>query len=167
MIPPRPRRQEFGTRRNENEHTHRSDAIDHPGDQLLGGRINPVRIFQDNQNRLLLGQLAQLMHDRGNRRGFALWGCELERRITVIERYREKIGEKTPCCVGKIIGRTKERFQLLQLDRSRILDRKAGGPLKLTDDRMERAVCVIRRALEDQMVVGIVSDSLPQSINRP
>src|SRR5439155_6391632 len=65
----------------------------------------------------------------------------------------------------EIVCRTEQRFQLLQLERGRIFQRKAGGPLKLTDDGMKRAIRVIGRTLEDQMVVGIVDNSLKQGVN--
>src|ERR1700736_5068175 len=100
------------------------------------------------------------MDDRSNRGGLALRRRQLKGRITTVERDREKIREKIPRCITKIVGGTEQRFQFLQLCRSRILQRKAGGPFELTDNRMKRAVRVIRRALEDQMVVRIINDSL-------
>jgi len=105
------------------------------------------------------------MHDRRNRCGLALGWWKLELRITAVEGDREEIGEKTPRRVTQIIRRTEERFQLLKFDRSRILQRKAGGPLKLTNDGMKRAVRVIGRALTNQMVLGIADDPLKQCIN--
>src|SRR5947207_15940591 len=105
------------------------------------------------------------MRDGGNRCGFALGRCQVKRGITIVERYREEVGEKSPRRVTKIVGCTEQRFQLLKLDRGRILQRKTGGPLKLTDDGMERAVRVIGRTLEDHMVVGIVDNSLKQGVN--
>ena len=126
-----------------------------------------MSIFQHKQDWFLFGQPSELMHDRGNRCGLALGRCQIKRRITIVERDRKKVGEKTPRRVTEIVCCTEQRFQLLQLDRGRILQRKAGGTLKLTDDGMKGAVRVIGRTLEDQMVVGIVNDSLKQGVNDP
>ena len=161
----RPQWRIFGSGGNEREDARFRDAVDQTRHQLLCRRVYPVRILEDEENRLLNGKRGHLIDERGDGCGFALSGREPEGRIPVIGWNRKQVGHEARRCGGVGPRAREKRFQFLELARGGILERQAGPALEMPDDRVQRAVRVIRRTLAEHPEVRLFADILGQSIH--
>jgi len=62
------------------------DAVDKACHQLAGCRVDPVRVFENDQNRLLVAEASQLTNERRDRRCLALHRREIASNVVAIER---------------------------------------------------------------------------------
>ena len=82
----RPRRNELRTEGNHEQDRATLDTVDNQIEELLRGWIQPMRVFEDHQDRLPLRQAFELTQERLERAHLTLRRRKFERRIAVLER---------------------------------------------------------------------------------
>ena len=68
--------------------------LDSQIEQLEGSGIRPMRILEQEQDRLLVGETVELIEQRRKRSAAQLRGAERERRIPLAERDRQQRSKK-------------------------------------------------------------------------
>jgi len=155
MRQARPVRLELGPVGYEQEHGGILDVHDALRQQLLRGRVDPVRVLEQHENGLAPGERQELRDEHLQRPALALLGREVGRRIARRRGDREQVGEQRHGVRGR--PRLGQGLQLLQPHLGGIVRPDAGGVEQLGDHGVERAVAVIGRALvADRQVLAVV-----------
>ena len=125
-----------------------------------------MRILEDHQHRVLPRQRLHLRDERFQRSLPALLRVQFERRITSVVRQRQHLGEQ---CRILLRGRglRQQRIELVELRLRGVVVRKSGGAFHLTDDRIEGAVGVLRRAEVAQARVRFGGEAFQQRRRKP
>ena len=156
-----PRRLKLGAEGGEKQDRQARHPLDEQVEQLTRAGVDPVDILEEHQHGTLLRQGFELPDQRLE--GFLLFslGRELERREATCGRQRQQLGQQRHVLLGRRAQR-EQRRQLVQLRFGRVLALEPGCTLKLRDDRMKRAVLVVRRAEIAKAGVRLVPDPLLQ-----
>ena len=125
-----------------------------------------MRILEDHQHRILTRQRLHLRGERFQRFLPALLWVHVERGITPVVRQRQHLGKQ---CRILIRGRglREQSIELVELRLRGIVVSKSGGPFHLTDDRIKRAVGVLRRTEVAQARVRFASEAFQQRCSKP
>ena len=95
-----PRRVELGAERHDQQNRKSSDPVHRPTEHFQARRIDPMRVLQDHQHRLLASQSRELPRQRFQRFLPALFRDQLERGIAPVVRQRQHVGQER-----RILGR--------------------------------------------------------------
>src|SRR5206468_7272746 len=143
----RPGRLELGPEGHEHEYRQSPDPVDCKIEQLKRGGISPMHVLADNQHRLLPCQSLKLVEKGRECLSPLLRWTQAERRIALAGGNRKQRGNER-CRVGDLVrSKRKHCLKLVELLLGRVLWADAGSALELGDERMERAVRVVGRAL--------------------
>jgi hypothetical protein len=161
-----PGRSELGPESDDEQHWGVADALDDPAQCLEARRIHPMCVLEDHEDGLTACQSRELRCQGFQRPLSALLRHERERRIATIVGKRQQFGKE---CDIRIRGRSLRQhgIELVQLRACIILMREARGALQLTNDGIERAVGVLRRAEVAQASVGFTPEPFQKRGGEP
>ena len=145
MRTPDPRRGEFRPEGHEQQNPEGVDLVDEPAEHFQARRIGPLRVLEDHQDRGLARNRLDPADQRFKRLLPALLRGEVQRGMAAVVRQRKHLGEKRGV-LARDGGRCEQSVELVEPQFRAVLARKPGGPLHVADDRMERAIRVLRRA---------------------
>src|SRR5215470_8939280 len=153
MRPVQPRGFELGPERDYEQDARGLDSRDRQIDRLQGRRVDPVRVLEDHEDWLagcetdhLIGQGCKrplLLPLRGDPKG----------RIPVPRWDRQERSEEGANCSDLGHRPPDHYLQLVEFRFRRLLTLEPGRPLQMLDDRVERAIRMVGRALEPDAVV--------------
>src|SRR5262245_54237731 len=122
-----------------------------------------MRVLEREQDRLLAGETLELIEQCRERPAALLRGAERQRWIALAERDRQQRSKKRRDGLNLRCANGEERFEFVELLLRRIVGLKPRRPLELGDERMERAVGMVGRALITQARVRLAGDALGES----
>ena len=137
-----------------------------PTKQFQARGVGPMRILEDHQHRTLARQRLDLGNERFHRSLSALLRGKFERGIASVVRQRQHLGKE--CRVlrrGR--GLRQHRVELVELRLRGVVVHKSGGAFHLADDRIKRAVGVLRRAEIAQARVRLAGEAFQQRRREP
>ena len=161
-----PRRVELGAERYDQQHRKGFNPVHGPTERFQARRIDPMRILEDHQHRLLACQSRELRRQRFQRSLPALFRGQLERGIASIIRERQHLGEECGI-LDRGRGLCEHRIELVELRLRCVVVRQSGGALHLADDRIKRAVGVLRRAEIAQARVRFAGEAFQKRRREP
>ena len=161
-----PRRVELGAESYDEQHRKGFNSVHRPTEHFQARGVDPMRIFDDHQHRLLSSQSRELCRQRFQRSLPALLRVQIERRIASIIRQRQHLGkERSVLRRGR--GLREHRIELVELRLRGVVVRQSGGTFHLADDRIKRAVGVLRRAEIAQARVRLGGEAFQQRGREP
>ena len=166
VRPSDPGRLEFRPERHDQQHAKARDPVHHPAERFQAGGVGPMRILEDHQHRILARQRLHLRNQRLQRSLPALRRGQIERGIASVVRQRQHLGEKRGV-LDRGRGLREHRVELVELRLRRVVARQSGGAFHLADDRIKRAVGVLRRAEIAQSRVRLAGEALQQRRRQP
>jgi hypothetical protein len=125
-----------------------------------------VRVLEKHEERLLARESLHLVEQSRKRLAALLRGRETERRIAGSRGNRQHRGNQRRD-LAHAVGREADLLELVELRLGRLLRRNARGALKLLDERIERAVAMVRRALIAQPRVRRLRDLFGEPRSKP
>ena len=140
-----PRRVELGAESYDEQRRKSFNPVHRPAERFEARRIDPMRILEDHQHRLLACQSRKLRRQRLQRSLPALLRGQFERGIASIIRQRQHLGKERGI-LRRGRGLRQQRIELVELRLRCVVVRQSGGTFHLADDRIKRAVGVLRRA---------------------
>src|SRR5262249_51845499 len=156
-----PRRLEFWSRGYEQQHAMCRDPIHCASEHFQARGIRPMRILQNHQCRILLRYRLHLGGKRRERSlSSLLWG-EFKRRKSSVIRQRQHFGKQRRVLSGRG-GLRQYGIELIEFVPRAVCVRELRGTLHLADDRVERAVGVLRRTEIAQCPVRFGRNALQQ-----
>jgi hypothetical protein len=133
------------------------DPVDQEVHDFEGRGIGPVGVLEQHHRRLLAGD--------GHRRVDECTQCLVleflrrhrDRPVALLARDREHRRDEPKVPARPAVLAEDQRFELVEFLLGRVVAREPQGALEIVDDRVERAVGVIRRAMEAQAcrVIGL------------
>ena len=120
-----------------------------------------MHILEDHQHRIGSRQRLQLRSERFQRFLPPLLRGQFERRIASIVRQRQHFGKQRRVLAWRKALR-QQGIELVELRLRGVVVRKSSGTLHLADDRIKRAVGVLRRAEVAQARVRLGSEAFQQ-----
>ena len=166
VRPSDPGRLEFRPERHDQQHAKTRDPVHRPTERFQAGGVGPMRVLEDHQHRTLARQRLHLRNERLQRSLPALRRGQIERGIAAIVRQRQHFGEQRGV-LDRGRGLREHRIELVELRLRRIVVRQSGGAFHLADDRIERAVGVLRRAEIAQPGVRFAGEAFEQRRREP
>jgi hypothetical protein len=94
-------------------------------------------------------------------------GGQLRQRVALAGGDPEQRRDQRHRGLEPVCAARQERLKLVDLSRRRVVAREAGGALQLCDHRVERTGLVIRRALAEQVEVGLALELCAQLAHDP
>ncbi len=146
MRPSDPGRLEFRPERHDQQHADRSDLIDDPAEHFQARRVGPMRVLEDHQHRAVAAPSASICETSASsvlcRRccGSARARDSVRRSAATASRRRARHPPATSALCASSAS------SLSSFASRRVVVRQPGRALHLADDRMKRAVGVLRRA---------------------
>ena len=125
-----------------------------------------MRVLEDHQHRALARQRFHLRNERLQRSLPTLGRGQIERGIASIIRQRQHLGKQRHV-LDRGRSPRQQRIELVELRLRRIIARQSGGPFHLADDRVKRAVGVLRRAEIAQPRVRFAGEAFEQRRRQP
>ena len=165
MRLPRPRRLKLGPEGRDQQHRHSRDMFNRQIEQLARGRVGPMQILEDHQYGLPLRQTSELSQQRLECLFLLSLWREVESGVTIVEGQRQKLRQQRHVTFGGCIRR-KERLQLVEPRRRRIVAREAGRPFELADEREQGAILVMRRAEIAQSRISLALDAVSEGLDQ-
>ena len=142
-----PGRPELGPVGHDQQHRQALDPLHREVEQLERGRIDPMRVLEHHQHRASRRQPLELGEERPEGAGLLLLRRQGRQREAALGRQREELGEEGGD-LGHVGDRAGEqRLELGELGRVVVGAGEARRPRELLDDRVERAVRVVRGAM--------------------
>ena len=140
------------------------DAVERLLDQLERGRVDPVQVLEQAEHRPRPRQPEELSRQRRQRPRTLLLRREIEARVTAFGVYPEQRREERRhgCHLDRCLAQ--DRLELVEAQSWRIARIEAGCLIELTDDRPERAVDVVGRALVPEPQVRPVGQGVEQPL---
>ena len=126
-----------------------------------------MRVIDHHQHRLTRRQPLDLRHQRPQRLLLALLRREVERGIAVACRNRVQIRDQRHVLAEVIGGQGEHRLELGQPLLVRVVAPEPGRSFHLRDDRIERAVLMVRRAEIAQPSVRFAAQALEHGLGEP
>jgi hypothetical protein len=157
---PDPGRFEFRPKGEKGKGRYLAHSIDHEIQQLEGGGIGPMCILEQEQDRFLMRQPFELIEQCRQRAAKLLRGTERQGRIPAAQWDRQQRRQQRDCIAGLRPGLAEKRLQSVEALLGRIVRLEPRRPLQLDDERIKRAVGVVRRTLVTQDRVRFVGDAL-------
>jgi hypothetical protein len=158
---PGPGGPELGAVRDDEQHRKLGHAPHHKIEQLDGGRVGPMCVLQQREHRPTGRQRLHPPQQRGERTLPSLLRAQPGVDAAALGRYPEQVGDE----IGLLLARIACCEQGPELGSSQLRPvprREAGGPLEPGDDGMQRAVCVLVRAVPDHFLVVVGRQRLLQ-----
>ena len=134
------------------------DSIHGPTERFQARGIGPMRVLEDHQHRLLACQSGKLCGQGFQRFLSTLLRSKVECGIASIVWERQHLGEQRGILFGGR-GLCQQRIELVELRLRGVVVRQSGGTFHLADDRIKRAVGVLRRAEIAQARVRLGSEA--------
>jgi hypothetical protein len=134
--------------------------LDRQIEELERSGIRPLRILERKQDWLPGGETLDLIEQCRQRAAALLRRAERQRRIPLAERDRQQRSKKRRYGFDPRCAQGKDRFQLVEALRGRIVCLEPRRPLQLGDERTKRAVGMVGRALITQARVRLAGDAL-------
>ena len=159
MRLPDPGRLEFRPERHDKQRAEAPNPVNGPTEHFQAGGVGPMRILEDDQHRVLARQGLHLRDERVQRSFPALLGSQLERGIAPIVRQRQHLGQERGVLRG-CRGPSKEHIELVEFRLRGIVVHQAGSAFNLSDERMKRAVGVLRGTETAQARVRLAREKL-------
>ena len=157
---------EFRPERHDQQHAKTRDPVHRPTERFQAGGVGPMRVLEDHQHRTLARQRLHLRNERFQRSLPALRRGQIERGIASIVRQRQHLGEERGV-LDRGRGLREHRIELVELRLRRVVVRQSGGAFHLADDRIKRAVGVLRRAEIAQPRVRFAGEAFQQRRREP
>ncbi len=162
-----PGRSELGPVSYKQQHRQASQALHHKVEQLERGRVHPVRVLEYHQHRAARGEPLELGEERAEGTGILLLRCQGRQREAAVGRQREEFGEEG-CDLGRVgNGQREQRLELSESGRVVIAAGEPRRACELLDDRVQRAVRVVRRAVITEADPLLGAQPLAQGENNP
>ena len=161
-----PRRVELGAESYDEQRRKSFNSVHRPTEHFQTRRVDPMRIFDDHQHRLLSCQSRELCRQRFQRSLPALFRGQLKRGIASIIRERQHLGKERGI-LGRGRGLRQQSIELVELRLRFVVVHQAGGAFHLADDRIKRAVRVLRRAEIAQARVRLGGEAFQQRGREP
>ena len=157
-----PGRGEFGAEGNHQQGAQIGQSIDQPGEHVKRRGVDPMRVLQQREHRVVPGQPFEHREQRGDRALLLLRRGHFQRRVSPLAGDRQQSGDKRRD-VLRLQSRTRDhRLELVEPGRRRLADHKTRRMPDLARDRMEGVVDVVRRALITDPHMRLVADPLAE-----
>src|SRR6478735_8581446 len=166
MRLPGPGWNELGPESDDEQHRGAADALDDPAQRLETRRIHPMCVLEDHEHGLTACQSRELRCQGFQRSLSALLRHERECRIAAIVGKRQQFSKEFGIRIRGASLR-EHGIELVELRAYVILMREARGALQLTNDGIERAVSVLRRAEVAQASVGFAREPFQKCGREP
>ena len=141
-----PGRPKLGTCRHEHQNRCGRDLAKDEINELPRGRVGPVQVFDDEQQRLLRGQRQQERHDGLERLLLLALRCEVQWRVVIGNGQGQERGpERHHLGSGQVVA-GESRCELREPFAWRIVAVELERALEQIDQRIESAVLMVRRA---------------------
>src|SRR5262249_47732945 len=147
------------------EDAHLRKAQDRATEELEGSRVGPVHVFEDDENGSHLSKTCKLIDERVQRAFLAALRIGVQRWTTAVRGDRKQCCKKRNDLFQRGSSAPQQSFQLIELHQWGIVYRETRGMLELANDRMERAIDVIRRALIAQRDMRFIGDELAEGLD--
>ena len=125
-------------------------TLHHNREQLQRGRVDPMGILEHHQHRLARREALELPPKRRQRCLLALLRAQFRQGVALARRQRQKVGQNRDRMHRINAGLHEQGFELGKLFGGRVAALEAGGSFELTDERKQRTVGVMRRAVVAQ-----------------
>ena len=125
-------------------------TLHHNREQLQRGRVDPMGILEHHQHRLARREALELPPKRRQRCLLALLRAQFRQGVALARRQRQKVGQNRDRMHRINAGLHEQGFELGKLFGGRVAAFEAGGSFELTDERKQRTVGVMRRAVVAQ-----------------
>src|ERR1700735_2874180 len=145
-----PRRFEFRPKCNEGEDRQTPDALSQQIEQLDRGRVHPLGVLEHQQHGLAASQRFDLVEQHAERLPSQLQGAERERWISSRRIDRQ---EPRKQCKRRLTMRSRNchrGFKFVEALFGSILFAETRHALEVCDERMQRSVASMPRALEEK-----------------
>ena len=166
MRPRLPRRRKIRPRGHHRQQSRPADAVGKLRHQFERGGIDPVRIFQDQQNRLGFTEADDLVDQKRNGGRLALRRRQRRQRRESIRRDRQQLRQERQRRRIRRHALWERGAQLLDPDGCGVRGRKVGGAGQMFDDREQRAVAVIGRTLQVDARMRLARQCRAQRLDR-
>src|SRR6516225_9037050 len=161
----RPGRLKFRTESGDQQDWQAVDPRENEVEELPRSGIDPMQILEDHQYRLRSGDPFELPQQRRESALLlALW-AQLEWRETVAAGQGQQLHQQRD--VAGRGRRCEQRRQLVEFCLGPVVPDEPGAAFELGDERIERAVLMMRRAEIAQAGVGLGSDVLGKCRREP
>ncbi len=135
--------------------------------QLPGGRVDPVGVFEKEQHRTLLCQCQQLRDQRLQKQLLGFLRGKAQLAVAALEGYRQQIREQRRVGDQVLSGAGQQRFELVEPHLVGVSGCKSGGMLQLPYRRVENTARVIGRALIANRREVVAGDVLGEALQQP
>ena len=162
-----PRRLELRPEGDHQQHGQALQALHREVEQLERGRVDPVRVLEDHQDGPARGEALELPQQSLEGPRLPLLRVELERRVALLRRDREEVGEERHGARDVVHRRADQRLQLVEPDVRGVVLRQTRRSPELLHHRPERAVRVVGRALVPQARRPLGPEPLAQRQDEP
>ena len=146
MRPPDPGRLEFRPERHDQQHAECLESVDGPTERFQARGVGPMRILEDHQHGIVRATVPRLRDKRLQRFLPALLRRQIEARDSghrsAATASRQKV--RRPRIEVEVCASSASSLSSFIL--RAVFVRQSGGTLHLADDRIKRAVGVLRRA---------------------
>ena len=124
--------------------------MDQEVDDFERGRIGPVDVLEQLHRRLQAGDGLGRVDERAQGLVLEFLRRHRDRPVALLARDREHRGEEPQIFARPAVLADDQRFELVELLLGRIVARETQGALEIVDDRVERAVDEVGRAMKAQ-----------------
>ena len=159
----RPHRLEIGAACDQQQHAHLPDAVNDARHEIQRGGIEPMDIFDDEQQGAAIGQLLQMMHQRFQCHFLACFGRHVERGIPMIAPDREQIRKQCHRVLPIDSAIDTQDLELAQLRLGAVLTRQSSGLPQKTDRRIERSIRMVRGTLKLHPPILLIGETVTQT----
>jgi hypothetical protein len=133
---------ELRAERHYQQHAQAAHALDGEVEQFARGRVDPMRVLENHDHRLLARQAHELVEERFQCPFLLALRTEAGQRVVFRTWQRQQIGDEGDVFVGRC-GARQQRFEFLQSDPGRVFAREPSCSAELLDKRKQRAVLVV------------------------
>jgi hypothetical protein len=124
------------------------DPVDQEIHDFKLGRIGPVEVLEQHHRRLPAGDGLRRVDERAQRLVLELLRRHRHRPVARVAQDRQHRGDEPDVLARASVLTDDKRFELVELLLGRVVAGEAQGALEIVDDRVERAVDVVGRAVE-------------------
>src|SRR5919204_5728316 len=135
--------------------------LDGEVEQLARGRVDPMRVLENHQYRLLASQTVELPDQRLQCSLLFALRTEVGQQVALRSRQRQQVGEKRHVLV-RWCRAGQQGFELPQPCCGQIVAHEPRSSAELVDERKQRAVLVVRRAEVAQAEMRLDVEALHQ-----
>jgi hypothetical protein len=137
-VRPRPGRDELRPGRNQQQRRQARHALDREVEQLLCGRVEPVRVLVGEQHRPFRRDPFEPVEERRERQLLLALRGQIERRVATFRRRAEQRRDQRHRLIQPVGAARQQCFVLLELFFGAIAGCETCRALQLLDQRMQR-----------------------------